>query len=250
MDKEQLLLKNLKDLKKVAVAFSGGVDSAYLLYAATVAECDVIAYFVKSEFQPEFEVEDARQFAKLIGAKLKVLEISVIEETEITRNNHERCYFCKQKIMKAIKAQALIDGFETIVDGSNATDAQFFRAGVRALKECGVLSPLKDVCLFKDEIRQLSHKANLFTADKPSYSCLATRVMEQEIKIDILAKIDQAEKLLREMNFTDFRVRVYANKTLLEFNLLQREKAENEFDKIKNELSKLFEVVELSNVWR
>ena len=202
---------------KFAVAFSGGVDSSYLLYAAKKHGCGVRAYFIKSPFQPEFELEDAKKVADLAGAPLTVCELDVLSVPEIANNPPDRCYTCKRTIMSKIRGIAEKDGFTVVCDGSNADDAEDDRPGMRAVRELGILSPLRDCGLTKAEIRRLSKEAGLFTHKKPSYACLATRIPTGiEITQPLLAKTERAELKLFDMGFSDFRVRIFGGGAKLE----------------------------------
>ncbi len=193
---------------KVAVAFSGGVDSAYLLYAAQKYAREVQAYYVKSEFQPEFELEDALRLAEELGTKMKVLNLSVLSVPCVSENPPDRCYHCKKAIFSTITENAVADGFTVLLDGTNASDDAGDRPGMRALKELSVLSPLRECGLTKAQIRQLSKEAGLFTWDKPAYACLATRIPTgEEITEQKLCATENAEDYLFSLGFTDFRVR-------------------------------------------
>lgn len=197
------------DHPRTALAFSGGVDSTYLLWAARDAGAQVRAYFVQSPFQPRFEREDARRLAKELGAELCVLDLDVLADPEIAANPPDRCYFCKRRIFSVIQAAARADGFPLVIDGTNASDDAGDRPGMRALAELGVRSPLRECGLSKAEIRRRSQAAGLFTWDKPAYACLATRVPAGEaITAEKLRVTETAENALFALGFTDFRVRL------------------------------------------
>lgn len=192
-----------------ALAFSGGVDSAYLLCAAIQSGAQVRAYYVKSQFQPEFELEDARRLAAELGADLRVLELDALADEQVAANPPERCYYCKKRIFSAILKVAEEDGFSLLLDGTNASDDAGDRPGMRALRELSVRSPLRECGLTKADIRRLSRQAGLFTWNKPAYACLATRVPTGEvITAEKLQKTEWAEQYLFSMGFTDFRVRL------------------------------------------
>lgn len=194
--------------KKAAIAFSGGVDSAYLLYAAVNYADKVKAYYVKSEFQPQFELDDAVRLADELGADMKVLTLNALSVPCVSANPSDRCYYCKKAIFGAIIAAAMEDGFTVLLDGTNASDDAGDRPGMRALAELSVLSPLRECGLTKAQIRQLSKEAGLFTWNKPAYACLATRIPTgEEITADKLAATEIAEDYLFSLGFTDFRVR-------------------------------------------
>lgn len=202
------LTQFFKENPKVALGFSGGVDSAYLLYAAIQSGAQIRAYYVKSEFQPRFEYEDARRLAQELGADLKVLELNILSDPYVVFNPANRCYFCKKRIFSAISQAALDDGFPILIDGNNASDDSGDRPGMRAIAELGVRSPLREAGLTKQEIRRLSKEAGLFTHDKPAYACLATRIPTGiNITAELLSVTESAEDKLRAMGLTDFRVR-------------------------------------------
>ena len=193
---------------KAALAFSGGVDSSYLLYAARQLGADVKAYYVKTAFQPEFEYQDALRLASQLGADIQVLTLDVLACPDVTVNPTNRCYFCKQHIFGNILRQAKADGYDTVLDGTNASDQVSDRPGMKALQEMKVLSPLRLTGLTKAEIRRLSREAGLFTWDKPSYACLATRIPTgTEITGADLARTEWAEDHLMSLGFRDLRVR-------------------------------------------
>lgn len=195
---------------RAAVAFSGGVDSAYLLYAAKQAGADVTAYYVKSAFQPQFELEDAKRLAKELGVDIKILTLDILAEQAVAENPADRCYHCKKKIFKMIAETAETDGYKVLLDGTNASDEEGDRPGMRALRELSVRSPLRECGLAKEEIRRLSKEAGLFTWNKPSYACLATRIPAGErITQEKLTATEAAENYLFSLGFTDFRVRFF-----------------------------------------
>ena len=202
------LQKFFSDHPSAAVAFSGGVDSAYLLYAAKKYAKKVRAYYVNSEFQPSFELEDAKRFAAEWKADIRILALDVLSIPRIGANPPDRCYFCKKAIFTAIHSAAKADGFSLLLDGTNASDDDADRPGMRALAELSVLSPLRECGLTKQEIRRLSREAGLFTWDKPAYACLATRLPSGEtITQEKLRAAEAAEAYLFSLGFTDFRVR-------------------------------------------
>lgn len=206
---------NLKDFfahnNKVAIAFSGGVDSAYLLSAAAENKADVKAYYVKSVFQPEFELQDAKKLAERLGVQMEIIDIDILEDETIASNPKNRCYFCKKKIFETILSHAKADGYTTVLDGTNASDDVNDRPGFKALCELGVLSPLKICGLDKNMIRELSEEAGLFTWNKPAYACLATRIQGQKITPELLEKTEKCETFLHDLGFSDFRIRIFEN---------------------------------------
>lgn len=197
---------------RAALAFSGGVDSAYLLYAAGKYGAQVNAYYVHTAFQPAFELRDAQRLARELGAELKVLELDILEDETLVSNPANRCYFCKKRIFSAIRAAALAEGFQLILDGTNASDQVADRPGMKALQELSVRSPLREAGLTKQEIREESRRAGLFTWNKPSYACLATRIPTGTgITQAQLCRTEWAEDYLHALGFRDLRVRQQGN---------------------------------------
>ena len=228
-----------KEHPKVALGFSGGVDSSYLLYAAKQAGADVRPYFAKTQFQPQFELEDARRLAELVGIELTVLPYDVLPAAGF--NPPERCYYCKTALFGALVARAKADGYDTIIDGTNASDSAGDRPGMKALLEMQVLSPLRLCGLTKQEIRKRSKEAGLFTWDKPSYACLATRFPSGvQITEEGLKKVEQAEGALFHLGFTDFRVRVYHDAARIQLPKDQMERGLAMRQEILAELRPLF----------
>ena len=230
---------------KVAVAFSGGVDSAYLLYAAARCGANVRAYYVKSDFQPQFELEDAKRLDAQLATQMSVLRLDVLSCGPVAENPPDRCYHCKKAIFGAIIEAAARDGFTVLLDGTNASDEEGDRPGMRALRELQVLSPLRMCGLTKAHIRDLSRKAGLFTWDKPAYACLATRIPTgQAITKEKLAATESAEDFLFSLGFTDFRVRMAGTAAKLQFPEGQLEKLLRHREQIVTELKKYY-----SDVW-
>ncbi|MBC5580732.1 ATP-dependent sacrificial sulfur transferase LarE [Anaerofilum sp. BX8] len=211
---------------KAALGFSGGVDSSYLLCAALRCGADVRAYYVKTPFQPQFELEDALRLADGLGAAVTVLEPDLLCCDQVTSNPTDRCYHCKKVIFSALREQALRDGYQVLIDGTNASDDLGDRPGVRALRELSVRSPLRECGLEKAEIRRLSRCEGLFTWNKPAYACLATRVPTgRRITPGLLARVEKAEDALFALGFTDFRVRVYGDAARLQLPPAQLQRA-------------------------
>lgn len=194
---------------KAAIAFSGGADSAFLLYSAIKYGAKVKAYYIKSAFQPQFELEDAIRLAAFLGADMTVLEVDILKCDTVASNPADRCYHCKKEMFYKLKEAAAADGFSLILDGTNASDDADDRPGMRALKELSIRSPLRECGLTKAEIRNRSKQAGLFTWDKPSYACLATRVPTgTPITNELLKKTEAAERYLATLGLRDFRVRL------------------------------------------
>ena len=225
---------------KAAIAFSGGVDSAYLLHAAMEAGCDIKAYFIKTPFQPAFELEDAKKLCPHVT----VLELDILQFAEVASNPDNRCYYCKKHLFSHLKQQADTDGYDEIWDGTNASDSYENRPGMRALEELGVLSPLRLCSLKKEDIREFSERAGLFTWNKPAYACLATRI-PTGIRIDrnTLSKIEAAEGALYALGYRDLRVRVFHSAARLQLPLDQFPTGKDEYIRIQTALKPWFSPV-------
>jgi len=206
-EKYTSLIKYLNKLDGLAVAFSGGVDSTFLLVAAREALGDkLIAISVKSPYIPEWEIKEAKDLAASYNIRHKIIELEI---PEIVRENPpDRCYLCKGIIFQKIIEESNKYGFNNVADGTNIDDTGDYRPGLRALEELSVISPLKENNIGKQEIRNFSRLLGLPTWEKPAYACLLTRlpygslVTEEE-----LYRIELAEKFIIDMGFKAVRVR-------------------------------------------
>ena len=197
---------------RAALAFSGGVDSAYLLWAGKHYGCDLTAYYVHTAFQPEFEFRDAQRLAKEVGVPMVVVETDILVVPLAAANGPDRCYHCKKALFTKLWETARRDGHTLLLDGTNASDDAGDRPGMKALRELAVESPLRLCGLTKADVRRLSREAGLFTWDKPAYACLATRVPTgRAITKEDLERVEEAEDALFALGFTDFRVRLLAD---------------------------------------
>lgn len=209
---------------RFALAFSGGTDSAFLLHASRMFGADVHCYIVHTRFQPDFEVREALQIEK----DATVIRASILDNEVICSNDPLRCYHCKTQVFSLIKQYAAADGLDMVCDGTNASDDVDDRPGMKALKELGIRSPLRECGLTKTEIRRLSSLYGLSTADKPSYSCLATRIPTgTRITSEALDKIEKGEEYLFSLGFSDFRLRLRDTYFSLELIPSQTEKAKS-----------------------
>jgi len=232
--------------EQVAIAFSGGVDSTYLLYEAINSGAKVRAYYVKSAFQPQFELDDARKLATELRADMSVIETDVLSLSEITTNPINRCYYCKKLIFSTIAEHALADGYTTIIDGTNASDEESDRPGMFALHDLSVLSPLRERGLTKSDIRRLSKDAKLRTWKKPAYACLATRFSTGEaITKEKLKKIECAEDYFLLLGFSDFRIRVLESLAKIQLPAIQLNMLLKNRAKIVKELKKYYDDIVL-----
>lgn len=233
-----------QECPKVALGFSGGVDSAYLLYAALDHGAQVRPYFIKTAFQPQFELEDARRLCAQLGVELTVLELDVLQIPGVAENPPDRCYHCKRALFGRLRQQAQADGYPVLIDGTNASDDAGDRPGMRALGELSVRSPLRECGITKAQVRALSKEAGLFTWDKPAYACLATRVPTGEaITPETLRKVEAAEAALFSLGYSDLRVRVFHGAARLQLPGQQLEQAAKEREAISQALAPWFDTV-------
>ena len=210
MEKLDLLKDNLAEKRMVAVAFSGGVDSTFLLKVAhDVLGDGAIAVTVRNELCSEEEMCEAEMFCRNNGIKQIIVSPDILHDEAFAVNPPDRCYICKKKIFSSVIEEA--KGY-TVMDGTNADDTGDYRPGMRALSELGILSPLKELGFTKKEIRDLSVKMGLPTADKPSAACLASRIAYGErITEDKLKMADKAECCLRRHGIVNCRVRIHGD---------------------------------------
>ena len=233
-----------QECPKVALGFSGGVDSAYLLYAALDHGAQVRPYFIKTAFQPQFELEDARRLCAQLGVELTVVELDVLQIPGVAENPPDRCYHCKRALFGRLRQQAQADGYTVLIDGTNASDDAGDRPGMRALGELSVRSPLRECGISKAQVRALSKEAGLFTWDKPAYACLATRVPTGEaITPETLRKVEAAEEALFSLGYSDLRVRVFHGAARLQLPGQQLGQAAKEREAISQALSPWFDTV-------
>lgn len=217
-EKEKKLAALLEKCIPLAVAFSGGVDSTYLLHEAALAGKEkVTALIMKTPSVPERELDEAVAFCKSRGISFFVLPADPFSAAGFRENGRDRCYICKHFLFSALLEKAKEEGIPFVADGTNADDRKEFRPGLRALKELDIRSPLAEAGLTKKEIRELSKKEGLPTWNKPSFSCLATRFpYGEELTVEKLRRTEAAENLLAELGFTQRRVRVHGNLARIE----------------------------------
>lgn len=261
------LKKFFRENPCVAIGFSGGVDSSYLLYAGLYYGAEVHAYFVKSPFQPEFELRDALQIVEDLKTMKRdghlpagiqedfpdkeaseygtlhftIIQKDILENEQVCANPSDRCYYCKSSIFGTLKDQAIKDGINTILDGTNASDDASDRPGMKATAELSVRSPLRDCGLTKAQVRELSKEAGLFTWEKPSYACLATRIPTGTmITAELLQKVEASEEALFSLGFSDFRVRVMNQTAKLQLPSAQMAKLLQQRQEVLQELKQYF----------
>ena len=224
--KKEKLEEYLAELGRVAVAFSAGVDSTFLLKTAHDVLADkAVAITVKPRSFPDRELAEARAFCESEGIRHVILDVDELSIEGFKNNPPDRCYLCKRELFtRMIKAAAEL-GISNVVDGSNMDDTGDYRPGLKALAELGIQSPLHEAGLYKADIRKLSREFGLPTWDKPSYACLATRFPYGEaITEEKLHMIDLAEQKLIELGFDQVRVRIHGNIARIEIKPSEFEK--------------------------
>ncbi len=235
MDEKLIILKaRLKEYKSAVIAFSGGVDSTFLArIAKDVFGENLLLITASSSTYPFYELEEAKSLALLLGIKHKIIVSEEIDITGYSDNPPDRCYYCKSELFGKIKYIASEEGYEAVFDGSNADDLKEFRPGMKAKQEKGVISPLAETGFTKSDIRHFSGKFNLPTATKQSYACLASRFPYGEkitkVKLDRLA---MAEFEVRNLGFSQFRIRSHESLARFEFIPSEMDKAWGIKDKL------------------
>ncbi|MBP3192177.1 ATP-dependent sacrificial sulfur transferase LarE [Natronogracilivirga saccharolytica] len=237
--KYERLQQILKDMGSIAVAYSGGVDSTFLVAAAKDATDNVIALTMKRPYFAEWELKEARDIIRELGVRHKEIELPVDEE--VRNNVPNRCYYCKSSTFARFREEAAKMNFDTLADGTNADDAGEFRPGLKAIKEHNVRSPLQEAGLTKDEIRLLSRNMGLPDWDKPANTCLVTRIpYNTYVRDEDLRMIEQAERVLIDHGFRKVRVRKHDDLARIEVNqeltgkLLEQEMADEITSQLKN----------------
>jgi uncharacterized protein len=220
------LKENIRRMGSLAVAYSGGVDSTFLLKVAhDVLDANVMAVTARSSTYPEREFREATDFAQRLGVKHTVIVSEELEIAGFADNPVDRCYFCKRELFTKILDVARHNGLKYVADGSNIDDLGDYRPGMRAVMELGVVCPLKEAGMGKNDIRILSKEMNLPTWDKPAFACLSSRFpYGQKITREKLEVIDKMEQFLMDLGFRQVRVRHHGNIARIEVSAEERSK--------------------------
>ena len=211
-DKYSDLCSSLRREKRIAVAFSAGVDSTLLLQTAVNAlgNRNVLAVTSLSASFPEREAGEADEFTRKIGVRRITVGVDQLSIPGFRENPADRCYLCKKVLFTRMMEAAREQGFEIMAEGSNLDDLSDYRPGLKAIQELGVISPLREAGLTKSEIREISSELGLPTWNKPSFACLATRFVYGETITDVkLRRVELGERLLQDLGFKQFRVRIH-----------------------------------------
>lgn len=217
-EKFAALLQALARMQRVAVAFSAGVDSSLLLFAAKEALGEnAVAVHARSAFVPQKEQAETEAFCAALGVRLLTVDVDALAIPGVRENPVDRCYLCKRALFGAMLRAAREAGCSALLEGSNTDDLGDYRPGLRALRELQIGSPLLDAGLTKAEIRALAKEKGLACWDKPAMACLATRFpVNEKLTEDALRRVEQAEDVLRELGFRQLRVRVHGDLARIE----------------------------------
>ncbi len=229
-EKLETLKKKIAAMKKVLIAYSGGVDSTFLLKICVdvLGRENVLAVTAISPTYQKEEIEGAKRIASEMGVKHMIIYTDEMKNDAFTSNPLQRCYFCKKELFSKLREIAEKYGIEYVLDASNKDDASDFRPGMKAARETGIISPLMEAGITKEEIRYFSREIGLPTYDKPSQACLASRFPYGEVITEKKLKmVEEAEKFLKELGFKIVRVRHHGKLARIEVG---KEEIEKFFD--------------------
>ncbi|QCX34748.1 ATP-dependent sacrificial sulfur transferase LarE [Caloramator sp. E03] len=235
------LTQYLNKLEKIAIAFSGGMDSSLLLKAATDSNLKkVVAITINTPYIPSWEIDEAKQLANELKIRHRVLNLAFIDEIKFNPEN--RCYLCKKSLFKSMIDEAKKESIEYILDGTNTDDLKDYRPGIMALKELNIKSPLLELGFTKKDIREILKNLNLSTWDKKPNACLLSRIpYGEEINLDKIKRIEESEKYILNLGFDAVRVRSHGDMARIEVPKNQRKKFFDEklLDEVANYLKNL-----------
>jgi len=219
-DKFDKLKKSLRQMDRVIIAFSGGVDSTFLLKAASMSGLrEVLAVTGQSESMPEEEFSFSKAIAGSFNVEHRIIRTNELDNNNYSKNPPDRCYYCKKELFGKLKEIAEKEDFPFILDGTNSDDAKDWRPGRRAAREEGIESPLLEAGLTKNEIRELSRSLGLPTWNKPATPCLSSRIpYGQEITAEALEKVGKAETFIRKFGIMELRVRNHSGVARIEIH--------------------------------
>ncbi len=241
-NKYNALEKEIGKLGKVAICFSGGIDSSFLLFVANkvLPKESVLAIIANGEMVPRNDYNEAIEFLKENDFNFKKIDYRPLEIPEFRENHKDRCYHCKKHLMTEIRKEASKNGFENLLDGKNADDLKVYRPGNKATEELGIISPLAKLDFYKEDIRKYSKKLGIKFWDKPSNSCLATRFPYDTIlSKESLKMVDLSENEIKKLGLRKLRVRVHENVARIEVEKEDFDKILKNKEKILNTLKKL-----------
>ncbi len=227
-------LNEIADDNKLCIAFSDGVDSTVLLKVATNAGLEVFAVTINTQLTAsKTGIKKAEQTAKAMNATHKVIDIDMLLDEKISKNNELRCYYCKDKMFSAIKKVALENGFLKVCDGTNTDDLKEYRPGLKAKTDNGIYSPIADCGLSKQDVRNIAKELSLSVATKPSSPCFLTRFpYGTSITSDLIIKVQKGEDIIKSYGIEDCRLRIHSD--IVRIEILQ-----SDFEKLlkhKNEI--------------
>lgn len=242
--KYNLLTDQIKSHGKVALAYSGGVDSTFLLKVLidTLGSENVLACICVSELMSQSKFEQAQKQAADIGVDLIRLDFDILSDRDFIANTRYKCYICKKKIYGLIRETAAKRGFDVIASGTNADDLADYRPGNKAAKEFGVVDPIAEAGMNKDDVRKMSFRLGLPTATVPSSPCYASRIpYGQKITAEKLEQVGKAEEFLKKLKFVQLRVRHYGDMAKIEVE-------QNDFEKVISEPVRTMIVKEFAEI--